>query len=230
MTPLALMVFAQLVGVAPLTCRARVELHVEGAMRVAEAVQLLADLDCRVYVVPERVRRLELTLPSSLTAIDARSRPILVKALADAGVKLKRTNAVIVEGPGGAEAAPTPAPVSEAELERGIHCPTEGKCVIARTLLDRVLADTTSLVTTVRIVPAIGDGKPIGFKLFAIRPGSLWARLGFLNGDTVQTVNDIDITSPEKALEAYTQLRNATRFAVRIVRHGEALTLDYEIR
>jgi general secretion pathway protein C len=103
-------------------------------------------------------------------------------------------------------------------------------CVVERALIDKLLANTDELATSTRIVPAMVDGKPDGFKLYAIRPSSIFSRLGFANGDTVQTINGMDMTSPEKALEIYTRLRTATDFAVRIVRRGEPLTLTYEIR
>jgi general secretion pathway protein C len=113
---------------------------------------------------------------------------------------------------------------------RAIRCDAKHHCVVARALVDKLLADTNALATTVRIVPALTDGKPDGFKLYAMRPGSVWRRLGFVNGDTLQSINGYELTSPETALVAYMQLRSTNDFAVRIVRRGEPLTLTYEIR
>jgi general secretion pathway protein C len=111
-----------------------------------------------------------------------------------------------------------------------IRCDAAHRCVVARAFVEKMLADPDQLATTVRIVPSLVDGKPDGFKLYAMKPNSVWTRLGLANGDTVQTVNGYDVSSPENALLAFMQLRNATDFAVRIVRHGEPLTLNYEIR
>jgi general secretion pathway protein C len=71
-----------------------------------------------------------------------------------------------------------------------------------------------------RIVPAIGDGRPTGFKIYGIRPGSALASIGFENGDTVRSVQDREITSPDKALEVYQQLRAADVISVDLLRHG----------
>jgi general secretion pathway protein C len=126
--------------------------------------------------------------------------------------------------------APEKPRVSEADLEQGIRCAEAGRCTIERTLIDKLLANTNSLAATVRIVPSMVDNKPEGFKVYAIRPGSVWARIGLLNGDTIQTINGFDVSSPENALLAYTQLRDANELAVRIVRRGAAQTLEYQIR
>ncbi len=64
-----------------------------------------------------------------------------------------------------------------------------------------------------RVVPAVKNGKPDGFKLYAIRPSSVYAKLGLQNGDTLQSINGFDLTSADKALEVYTKLREATSLA-----------------
>ena len=122
--------------------------------------------------------------------------------------------------------------VGDAPVHRGsaIHCDAKHHCVVTRAFVDKLLENTNELATTVRIVPFIGDGKPEGFKLFSMKPTSVWHALGFANGDVVTTINGMDMTSQEKALEIYTRLRTATDFAVRIVRRGEPMTLQYEIR
>lgn len=120
--------------------------------------------------------------------------------------------------------------VSARELARGIRCTAPGQCVIRRALVDRVLADSEELANAARLVPAIVDGKPAGFKVFAVRAGSWLDRLGVRNGDLLQSINRYDLTTPEQALLAYMSLRNETRFVVRIVRRGEPQTLSFEIR
>jgi general secretion pathway protein C len=40
----------------------------------------------------------------------------------------------------------------------------------------------------------------------------------------------MDMSSPDKALEVYTKLRNASRLAVAVERRGDNITLDYTIR
>ena len=49
-----------------------------------------------------------------------------------------------------------------------------------------------------------------GFKLYAIRPSSVYAKIGLTNGDTLSAINGLELTTADKALEVYTKLREAT--------------------
>jgi hypothetical protein len=101
---------------------------------------------------------------------------------------------------------------------------------IDHAVLDKILANPLIVSKGARVVPAIKDGKPDGFKLYAIRPDSLFAHLGLLNGDTLVAVNGFALTSIDKALEVYTKLRDATAIEVELVRRGAPVTLKYVIR
>ncbi len=92
------------------------------------------------------------------------------------------------------------------------------------------LADANCLATEARLVPSFKDGKSQGFKLFAIRPGSLYELLGFKNGDVVSAVNELQLNSPDKALEAYSKLRTATELRFAIERFGEARTISWKFK
>lgn len=81
------------------------------------------------------------------------------------------------------------------------------------------------LATQARIIPAFERGVPIGFKLFSIRPGSAWSAAGLENGDVLQRINGLELTSPEKALVVYSTLRCARRFNAEIRRGNERIDL-----
>ena len=80
-----------------------------------------------------------------------------------------------------------------------------------------------------RVVPAISEGRPVGFRIYAIRPDSLLGRLGFENGDRLERVNGLGLTSPDRALAAYARLREARYVRVLLRRNGAPLQLAYEI-
>jgi general secretion pathway protein C len=116
------------------------------------------------------------------------------------------------------------------DLDKGVKKVSETEYQVNRELLDKVLGDTNLLARSARIVPNIVDGKPSGFKLYAIRPNSVYARIGLQNGDAVQAINGYDMSSPDKALEVYTKLRRANHLTVSVTRRGQPTTLDYSIR
>jgi general secretion pathway protein C len=102
--------------------------------------------------------------------------------------------------------------------------------VMDRREVEGVLQDFNKLLTQIRVVPHFADGEPDGFKVFNIRPGSLFASLGMVNGDIIKRVNGLDITGPEQALQMFQQLRDENQVTVDLERFRKNITLQYEIR
>jgi general secretion pathway protein C len=118
----------------------------------------------------------------------------------------------------------------EAELDKGIKTIDETHRTVSRALVDKILANPMAVAKGARIVPAVKNGKPDGFKLYAIRPSSMYARLGLMNGDTLQAVNGFELTSADQALEVYTKLREATSLEIELMRRGKPVKLFISIK
>jgi len=134
-------------------------------------------------------------------------------------------------------AAAEPAPTSDegkddlqASIDNGIKKIDDNTYEIDKALVDKVLANPMAVAKGARIVPAVKNGKPDGFKLYAIRPSSVYSKLGLTNGDTLQSINGFELTSADKALEVYTKLREATSLEMEVTRRGKPVTLKYTIR
>ena len=131
--------------------------------------------------------------------------------------------------------APEPSPVGagadplDKEVEKGVRC-TGNACEVDKSLIDKFLQNTTALATSARFVPSSKDGKPNGFKVYAIRPGSVFAKIGMQNADLVKAINGLDMATPDRAFEAYTKLKSASHLTMQLERRGENVTLDYQIR
>lgn len=117
----------------------------------------------------------------------------------------------------------------EKEIDAGIRKIDDTHREITKALVDKVLANPMAIAKGARVVPAVKDGKPTGFKLYAIRPSSIYAKLGFANGDTIKTVNGFELTSADKALEVYTKLREASSLEIELDRRGKPVTLRFTI-
>ncbi len=100
---------------------------------------------------------------------------------------------------------------------------------IKRALVDEMLLNQAELMRSARILPVVRDGNVVGIRLFGIRPTNLLALLGFRNGDSVHTINGKDVTSPDKALEAYAELRKAKRLVVKLTRRGKPVSLHFRV-
>ncbi len=112
----------------------------------------------------------------------------------------------------------------------GIMKLDETSYVLERSVVDKVFDDPASMGGGLRFVPSLKNGVANGFKVFAVRPRSLWAAIGFRNGDTIHSINGHDVSSPDNALEAYSKTREAGNLAVSITRLGKPLTLRYSIK
>ena len=100
---------------------------------------------------------------------------------------------------------------------------------LPKKVVDAVLANPMAVAKGARVVPAVKNGQPDGFKLYAIRPSSVYAKLGFMNGDTIHAINGFELTSADKALEVYTKLRDAQSLSIDISRRGQPVELLIEI-
>lgn len=93
----------------------------------------------------------------------------------------------------------------------------------------RVMTSPMQYARDIRVVPAFSGGESEGFKVFSIRPGSLFSSLGLQNGDVLQKVNGYRLDSPERMLEIYQKLKSARSIEVELTRRGRPATLGYSI-
>ncbi len=139
---------------------------------------------------------------------------------------------------GGGGPAPAPSRASARPPDRALPGgPTinvrqtgEFSRVVDRKDADAAFADMGKIMQQVRVVPNFTEGKPDGFRLFNIRPNSVFAQLGLANGDVLRRVNGLEISGPEQALQMFTQLREASSIALDLTRANKNLSLQVEVR
>ncbi len=102
--------------------------------------------------------------------------------------------------------------------------------VIPRATIDAVLADPMTVNRSMRVVPAVRNGQPDGFKIYAIKAGSVPAALGLSNGDTINEVNGARITGLDSAMTAFVVVKGARAIELRGTRRGKPLELHYKIK
>ncbi len=130
----------------------------------------------------------------------------------------------------------TSSPVARAEpkpdnsLGNGIRALNENEYEVPRAEIDKTLSNLNDIAMQARIVPAFKDGVAHGFKLFSIRPDSIYSKIGIQNGDVIKRINGFDLNSPEKALEIYGKLKEASRVDIEIERNGASMRKTYSIR
>ena len=101
---------------------------------------------------------------------------------------------------------------------------------VSRREVEELQGNSLHLLRSVRVVPEQKDGRVVGLKLFGIQPTSLLGTLGLQNGDRLETINNFNMGSPEKALEAYATLRTASRLELKVNRRGASTGITYTIK
>jgi general secretion pathway protein C len=86
------------------------------------------------------------------------------------------------------------------------------------------------IATQMRAVPYLKDGTTIGFRVFNIKNGSIFERMGLKNGDVIQAVNGVDLDSPTKALALLEDLQTTDEIRVNLLRDNSPSTLSYSVR
>ena len=102
--------------------------------------------------------------------------------------------------------------------------------VVDRREITGAVDNMSGLLTQLRAVAEVKDGRPAGFRLFQLKDDSLFHRLGLENGDVVQRVNGNAVGDPTALLGFLSRLRTEPRVALDVVRGGTPRTLVYELR
>lgn len=124
---------------------------------------------------------------------------------------------------------PTPAAVPTTGFGSSLRQTGPDAYAIARQDVENTLANLNQIATQARVVPSFTDGKARGFKLFAMRPDSIYSRLGLKNGDILQRINGSTLDDPMRAMEAYHSMKGASRIELEIERDGQPLRKTYTV-
>jgi general secretion pathway protein C len=111
-----------------------------------------------------------------------------------------------------------------------IQATGENEYLIDRSEVDNALENMSQLFTQIRAVPHFEGGESTGFRLFAIRSGSLFDKIGLKNGDIIQKINGNPMNDPSKAMQLLDELRNESSLSVEVIRNRQPQTLSYQFR
>lgn len=112
----------------------------------------------------------------------------------------------------------------------GIRQTSKNGWVLDREEVNHAVANLPQLLTKARIIPNFRDGKPDGFRIFAIHEDSLYSKIGLENGDVLYRVNDIEVRDPQNFIRVLEQLKNESHLIVDLVRNNQRETFNYDVR
>jgi general secretion pathway protein C len=130
----------------------------------------------------------------------------------------------------GSAARPGAAGPGAAGPDVNVQVVGDNQYEIAKEEVDKAFENLGQLFTQMRAVPHFEGGKAVGFRLFAIRSGSLFDKIGLRNGDVVKRINEIEMNDPSRALAMLEELRNERSLTVDVMRNRQDQTLSYHVR
>jgi general secretion pathway protein C len=107
---------------------------------------------------------------------------------------------------------------------------SENTYVVNQKAVDESLENPRNILTDARLLPRMVNGVQEGFVMREVRQGGIYDKLGLRNNDILLGVNDLQLSSPETALKAFTALRGMNRIELDVVRNGRKMTLTYTLR
>jgi general secretion pathway protein C len=102
--------------------------------------------------------------------------------------------------------------------------------VVEEAELDKGLENLPLLLTQARAVPYFKDGRSIGLRLFAIKSGSLYEKVGLRNGDILKTINGNNLGDISQALKLFEQLKEERSINLMLERDKQDREFKYTIR
>ena len=149
---------------------------------------------------------------------------------ADSAIIIERERIIVpVNSQHHAEVRPT-MPVEPSMPGSGIRAVGEHAYEVPSADVHDAFSHLEELATQARVVPSFREGQAQGFKMFAIRPGSLFAKLGLQNGDVLQRINGQPLKTPDTAMTAFESLREARHVELDLERGGVPVRKTYDVR
>jgi general secretion pathway protein C len=105
-----------------------------------------------------------------------------------------------------------------------------GTTMISRSEIDAGLQDMGSLLRQAQIRPFFNAGVPDGFLVSNIRSGSTYQKMGIIDGDVIQKVNNRPIQTADDMTGLLNALKSGSGLSLTIQRRGKQETLNYQFQ
>lgn len=113
----------------------------------------------------------------------------------------------------------------------GVRQIEPNRYVLDRSTVNNNLNNMAALFTQVRAIPNLGpDGQSNGFKLSEIQPDSIFQQIGLRDGDILTGVGGQSVGDPTKAVQLLSSLRTQNSIRLTVLRGGQSVQLQYNIR
>jgi general secretion pathway protein C len=116
------------------------------------------------------------------------------------------------------------------DFKGGIAALNDTHYVVEEAEIDQALQNLPVLLTQARAVPYFRDGRATGLRLFAVKSGSLYEKLGLKNGDILKAINGNSLADLSQAMQLFEKLKSERQINVTLERNSEEKDVKYEIK
>jgi general secretion pathway protein C len=102
--------------------------------------------------------------------------------------------------------------------------------VVNRNEVAAGLQDMGSMLRQAQVRPYFNAGVPDGFMVTDVRAGSLYQKMGIVDGDIIQGVDNRNIRTADDMMALLNTLKGASGMALSIRRMGKQETINYQFR
>ena len=120
--------------------------------------------------------------------------------------------------------------ISLGNKANGIEQTSPTQFAIARSEVDKAMSDLNNILTQARCIPNFENGQPAGYKCFQIVPGSIYQKLGILDGDVICGFDGQPANDPTAAFEKLSNIKNTSHLDLCIKRAGKQMTYSYDFK
>ena len=92
---------------------------------------------------------------------------------------------------------------------------------LSRQVVERAIANPAEVMASAQLIPAVVNGKLVGFRARWVKEGSLAATLGLKAGDTITRVNGTPLDDPQRLLTLLQAFTSTHRYEVELERDGQ---------
>lgn len=127
-------------------------------------------------------------------------------------------------------AAPEPEPPHFRPLDPGaVRCRVDNDFVVDRAVIAALFDTPDQFSGHGRLLPSYQDDELQGFKIYAIRPGSLPKMIGLRNGDTLTALNGAPLTRSFPRKDVLDRLPTADTIDIDLIRKGKPLRIHLAV-
>lgn len=122
------------------------------------------------------------------------------------------------------------APRSNVDYKDGVAQIGSDEYFVEEAEVDKAINNLPLLLTQARAVPYFKDGQAVGLRLFAIRSGSLFEKIGLKNGDILRAINGNSLGDLSQAIKLFERLKTERSLSLSLERERQEREFKYQVR